>query len=111
MNIDLLLISIPIGYILLINLFAAVMHTKAIINRGEKIHKLFLWPLYLGAGLGLLLDVAFNVIFGSYIFAELPRELTFTSRCKRHKKGVDTKRKKKANWWCSQLNKFDKGHC
>jgi hypothetical protein len=111
MSIDLIILSIPIGYILLINLFVAVMHTKAVIDRGETIHPLILYPLYLGTAVALVLDVLFNVLCGTWIFKELPREFTFTSRCSRHKSGTAGRRKNKAKWWCSQLNKFDKGHC
>jgi hypothetical protein len=110
MSIDTLILSIPIGWILLINLFAAVMHAKAIIDREEEIHGLFLYPLYVGAVIALLLDFLFNVFCGTWIFKELPRELTFTARCKRHYVGMAGKNKTKAKWWAAQLNKFDPGH-
>lgn len=99
-----------VSYVALINLFAAAMHAKAILARGERVHFIFLGPLAIGAVVGWLLDVAFNMTIGSLVYLELPHELTFTSRCKRHKKRLDW-RSDKAKWWCKQLNKFDPGHC
>jgi hypothetical protein len=99
-----------LGWIGLVNLFAAVMHAKAIISRGEKIAGLFRGPLYVGAGVGVFLDIVFNLTLGSVIYREPPKELTFTSRCSRHKEGAGW-RKDKAEWWCRELNKFDPGHC
>jgi hypothetical protein len=86
------------------------MHAKAIIERGERIHWSFRYPLYLGALVGLLLDVAWNWTGGIVVFREAPREFTFTDRCKRHKGGHGWQRIR-AHWWCEQLNKFDPGHC
>ena len=110
MTLDIIAVSSVLGYIALINLFAAVMHAKMIIGRGEKIHILFKGPLYIGAVVGLALDVLFNIFIGTFIYVEAPREITFTARCSRHKRGVGW-RKDKAKWWCLQLNKFDPGHC
>ena len=109
-EIDLIVAAIVVGYILLINLFAAAMHAKAIIERGELLPSWILYPLYIGALVGLVLDVLFNVVCGTYLFRELPREFTFTSRCKRHKASGGW-RASKAKAWCAQLNKFDPGHC
>jgi hypothetical protein len=98
------------GWVLLVNFFVAIMHTKAVLDRGEKIPGLFRLPLYLGAVVGLILDIAFNWTLGIVIYREPPQEFTFTSRCSRHKQGHGW-RKEKAEWWCKQLNKFDPGHC
>jgi len=101
-----------LGYVLLVNLFAAAMHAKAIVERGDSIPFVLLLPLYVGAFVGLVLDVLFNWTAGSIVYRELPRELTFTSRCKRHKLAPwGTRDREKAEWWCKQLNKFDPGHC
>jgi hypothetical protein len=49
------------------------------------LRKLLLAPLYLAAGLVLLvLDVLFNAAWGSFLFREWPREWLFTSRVERH---------------------------
>jgi len=53
----------------------------------------------------LALDVLYNVVFGSILFLELPRELLFTDRLIRHKPKIVAKR------LCELLNAFDPGHC
>jgi hypothetical protein len=58
-------------------------------------------------------DIAFNVIFGSAIFVELPnvRALTFTARCSGHM-GEDGWRGDLSRWICrSWLNPFESDHC
>jgi hypothetical protein len=108
--------------------FIVVMHAKFVVETGRPLSwfwKAFIYPLAL---LGLWLDIAFNLTVGTIMFLELPRELTFTSRCKRHKLGqivvIKTPpsqaefgvefgwRYDLANWWCKQLNQIDlNGHC
>jgi hypothetical protein len=83
--------------------FVAIMHAKAVRSQLTLYWKVMLWPL---AAIGLALDVAFNVVFGSLMFLELPRELLFTSRCQRHAH----KGSRLALWWAKQLNAFDPGH-
>jgi hypothetical protein len=61
--------------------------------------------------MGLLYDVLLNILFGSLIFQELPKEWLLTSRLKRHKLGNGWKAKM-AKWLCDTLlNPFDDGHC
>lgn len=88
--------------------YVAVMHAKAVHERGELTiyWRVMLLPL---AVVGLLLDVAFNLTFGTLMFRELPRELLFTARCQRHVRGVG-RRRPLALWWARQLNQFDPGH-
>jgi hypothetical protein len=85
--------------------YVAIMHARS--KRLSLYWKVMLYPL---AVVGLVLDVAFNVVFGTLMYRELPRELLFTSRCKRHFRGDDEKRKRLASWWAVQLNQFDPGH-
>jgi hypothetical protein len=89
--------------------FVAVMHAKAAKERGvlSRYWRVILLPL---AVIGLVLDAVFNLTFGTLMYRELPRELLFTSRCKRHKRG-DGWRKNLAEWFCRNLNVFDPGHC
>lgn len=61
----------------------------------------------------MIVDVAFNVVFGTILFLELPelRRLTFTMRCK---KWMDRpgRRGDFARWICeSWLNPAEPGHC
>src|SRR6478609_4225808 len=58
-------------------------------------------------------DVLFNVVFGSFLFLELPsvRALTFTARCSGHLKD-DNWRGDLARWVCEGwLNIFEENHC
>lgn len=59
----------------------------------------------------LIMDVLFNLIIGTFYFREIPRELLFTDRCKRHIKGSGVQLRR-ATFVCSYLlNPFDEGHC
>lgn len=63
--------------------------------------------------IGVVADVVFNVIWGTVIFRELPRELLFTSRVKRHcrESASDSEwRYRKACDWREFLNAVDKNH-
>src|SRR5688572_8958618 len=84
--------------------YVAIMHAKG--KRLTKYWRVMLYPL---AIVGLVIDAAFNVVFGSLMFRELPRELLFTSRCQRHARG-DGSRQRLALWWAKQLNQFDPDH-
>lgn len=67
--------------------------------------KVMLYPLAVPA---LLADVAFNFLFGTIIFAELPKELMFSSRVQRHADGDPADWQHPiALWWAKQLNVFD----
>jgi hypothetical protein len=91
--------------------FVAVMHARAVMKREALtlFWKVHLLPL---AVAGFVLDVAFNLSFGSAMFIELPRELLFTSRCKRHYRTTDVShwRYRLARWWRKNLNQFDRNH-
>lgn len=62
---------------------------------------------------GLAADVVFNATRGTLMFRELPRELLFTSRIKRHVRESANKsewRYRKACEWRDILNAIDPGH-
>lgn len=88
--------------------FVAVMHARAVRKAGGLSRYWFvtLLPLTVGA---LVLDVLFNLTFGTLLYLELPRELLFTTRCKRHIEG-EGRRYRMAAFWQRQLNQFDPGH-
>lgn len=71
------------------------------------------YAAYAFVAVALVLDVAYNAVVGTVLFAEPPRELTFTSRLKRHKRGdYGTWRWRLAHWFCAELlNPYDPGHC
>lgn len=64
---------------------------------------------YLGGAvvaLGLVLDVLYNVVAGTILFLDPPRELTFTARLKRYRRGdrpVTSWRYRLATWICREL--------
>jgi len=58
-----------------------------------------------------LVDVAFNLIFGSIMFLELPMQLTLTARCREHLKDTNF-RGTIARALCNHMmDPFDPGHC
>lgn len=65
--------------------------------------------IYIYLATGLVFDVLWNWLIGSFIFLEIPRELLFTSRVKRHVRGVGW-RQHKAQKWARIMNKIDPGH-
>jgi hypothetical protein len=113
---DFLAIWTPIGYILLVNLFKAAMSAKEDIRNGVQYHWSFYYPLLIGAGVGLLLDiVVMNFLIGTIAFRRLPNllhlELTFTSRVQNIvDRGPSHPWYERAVWWGIQLNKIDARH-
>lgn len=105
-----LAVGAMLGWGMLVNAFVSVTHAKKILESGQEIHWTFEAPLYGSLALGLALDFTFNVTAGTIIFHELPEELLFTARLKRHLS--DTGRSgARAKWWCAELDKFEEGHC
>lgn len=88
--------------------YVTVTHAKAVFERqGLSLYwKVHLLPL---AAVGLVLDLAFNVVFGTIMFRELPRELLFSSRVQRHVRNGG-KRFGLASFWARALNTFDPDH-
>lgn len=74
------------------------------------------WRLILGyivAVTGWVLDVLYNIVWGSVIFLQLPHysRLTFTARLKYNKTRPGW-RNRLAIWFCETLlNPYDSGHC
>lgn len=70
-------------------------------------------PLLIALGLPFLIaDIAFNLIFGSFIFWERPKEWLFTTRLSRWKEADrTTEGYRLANELCYQLSKIDPNHC
>lgn len=60
------------------------------------------------------LDIFCNLVIGTIMFQEFPREWTLTKRLKRMQLMVSTRPKaaRFAKWMCTDfINQFDKGHC
>lgn len=68
------------------------------------------WGIYPYLAIGVLLDVLFNVIYGSWIFREIPKEFLFTNRVKRHVKESKGSRLDTANRWKKKMNIIMPGH-
>lgn len=90
-------------------LFIALSHAKALHEKGGL--ALF-WrvPCYVALPLFLVLDLAWNLTVGTLVFGELPRELLFTSRVKRHLRHSKGRDQSRAVWWAARLNEIDPGH-
>jgi hypothetical protein len=61
----------------------------------------------------LVADCVFNLIVGTIVFLQFPRQWLFTERCKANQSRWDWRRDA-ANWWCANwLNPFDPSgrHC
>lgn len=104
---------LQLWFVLIVS-FVAVMHAKAVLERGERIHWAFKVPLLVLGVVGWVADVLFNVTVAWGLFRDPPRELTLTSRLKRYKRDplkAGARRHRIALWFCDQANKFDKGHC
>lgn len=91
--------------------YVAFMHLKehrAEIEGKIGVLKYGLVPFFIFA---LIMDVVFNLIIGTMIFREIPKEWLFTARCSRHLKSSGW-RLRNAHWICSYLlNPFDENHC
>ena len=89
--------------------YVAVVHAKAVFARqGLSLYwKVHIFPL---AAIGIVLDLLFNVVFGTLMFRELPKELLFSSRVQRHVRNGPSKRFGLAMFWARQLNTFDPDH-
>jgi len=90
--------------------YLAAMNMKRNIKHVGLVAKLFAYPAMF---IGYPLDVMFNVFVGSIFFIEMPKELLFTSRCKRHYKHPGH-RGNMARFFCKNLlNGFDPSgaHC
>jgi hypothetical protein len=90
--------------------YLAIMNLKR--NRSEItfVAKLFAYPTVV---VGWLWDCVFNIVVGTILFLELPRELLFSERCERHLKD-DSWRGREARFWCRNLlDPFDPSgiHC
>lgn len=90
-------------------IFVNVMIAK---DNRENIPKIFHPFLILFAVFGLVYDVVFNLILGTIIFLELPKEWTLTHRMQRLLLTDDTYRFKLALFVCRKLvEPWDPDHC
>jgi hypothetical protein len=77
--------------------FLAVMSLQT----ARDLHKLTPWNTRIGysvLAIGYVLDALTNLVIATVLFAEIPQELTVSSRIKRHCNGPDSWRKTNACW-------------
>lgn len=89
-------------------IYVLVMHAKSLRETGG-LSTFWMVNILPWAIVGLLLDVVFNLIFGTVMFREFPRELLFTSRVQRHYR-TEGSRGRMAEFWARQLNQIDATH-
>lgn len=97
------------GWFLLTGSFVLVMRAKRLMRDGGELSLFWLVNVLPWAAVGIALDIVFNATAGTLMFFELPRQLMFTSRVKKHKNDEDW-RGDIARWWQKQLNQIDPGH-
>ena len=84
-------------------MYAAV---KPVWNKFETLEKIILFPF----SVFYLVDVFFNFVFGTIIFLEPPRQLTFTARCSQYLDD-NTWRGTRARIFCKRMNIVQPNHC
>lgn len=104
-----LLVIIPVAW----GWYLSIMHLKSAHDQGKLTlaAKILGYPWLIA---GLAFDVLFNLIVGSLLFLERPRELLFTSRVRRHATGSSRWRRRLAILICRELlDPFDPAgkHC
>jgi hypothetical protein len=90
-------------------LYITVMHLRRVRDQLSRPVQWLAWP---AVSVGVACDVLLNVLVGSLLFADPPRELLVTSRLKRYQAAPNTWRARLARWLCAHLlNPFDERHC
>ena len=98
--------TVLLAYLLLV-VFAGYCTVKAHWNELRPEIKVLLAPMYSL----IVVDVLFNLIPATFIFLELPAQLTLTQRCDKHLKDTNYKGVL-ARYLCNNLlNIFQKDHC
>jgi hypothetical protein len=100
---------IAAAWFTLMGSFVLVMRAKRLMKEEGDLSLFWLVNILPWAVVGLLLDLAFNLTAGTIMYMELPRELLFTARTKRHMNS-DGWRLDVAEFWKRQLNQIDPGH-
>lgn len=94
--------------------FFALAKAAELKDNNVDLGKFIEYNAYVYLGLGVVLDVLFNWIFGTWIYRELPREFLFTDRTKRHFNSISgphkSRRQKQALKWAERMNKIMPGH-
>lgn len=102
-------ILLPVVWFSALWLYVLVMAAKAARDRGQltPFWRFNLAPL---VPLAYAVDIFFNLTIGWIMFAELPRELLFSTRVQRHFRGSRGWQLKLAVFWARNLNVFEARH-
>ena len=102
-------IQIPfVSLFMAVWLFTGGIHAKQMFE-ADKLDNFLAWIYTPLVVVVILVDVFFNLTWGSLIYRERPKEFLFTTRTKRHmkSKGHQLEAAKK---WAYRLNAIDPGH-
>lgn len=111
LNIILIVLTVAVlSWLILGGIFLAYPTVQRIKERQDEIGIFMKIPVYVWLVIGLTADFGFNATWGTVIFRELPREMTFTARLKRHWRGNDGKQIERAKKWVEYVNMIDPGH-
>lgn len=111
-----------LAYVYLVGWFFAYTHARVLRKRDERFSVWWVeYPLYVFLAAGALCDIAFNWIYGTIAFREMPKEFFFTSRIKRWSKQAETddrrsktkllhRKYKIALEWKQRINRIEPGH-
>lgn len=103
-------IQIPfVSFFVAIWMFTAGIHAKQMFEKGH-IDGLLTWVYAPLVVVVILVDVFFNISWGSIIYQERPKEWLFTTRTKRHINDSHGTILKRAETWKNRLNWIDPGH-
>lgn len=110
MNILLILVGVLVLSAVTWVLYLAIMNLAQNRHQLTSFSKAIAYPIL---AVGIVFDIAFNMIVGTIAFVEPPMQLLFTDRCKKH---IDKQnwRGDVARWFCRNLlDPFDESesHC
>jgi len=106
LNIALVLALASLIYVVLTGWFFAYTKAYELKEQGVEFDWVVKYPIYVFLVIGLVCDIIFNIVWGSIIFVEPPKELTFSQRVSRHfRQGHPV-----AIAWENRINKIFPGH-
>jgi hypothetical protein len=111
-----LLITIAIGYGLMVVTWLFYLAVMALMPHRHNLHPIAKAHAYVLLGIGLALDALLNLVVGTLLFLDPPREWLLTLRLMRYLRNVHERawRRDLAEWLCDHLlDQFDPNgtHC
>lgn len=111
MNIAIIVLGVAVlSWLILGGIFLAYPTVQRIKEHKDEIGLFMKIPVYVWLVIGLTADFGFNATWGTVIFREIPREMTFTARLQRHWRGTNGKQMRRAEKWVKYVNLIDPGH-